>query len=383
MKKKDKMIRNFEAISKYDIYSKYNVILEKKFKDKSLKSFIDNLRNKRFKEKEPFLEEFYKKHPYDFELKKNIENENEDFLNFINEEKDYSPKNIKNELRCSFSTKRYKEPEFPDPFKYNPNYNSIYKKIPSFKINPKKSEIKNLKKIKNFKDIFKNENQIKTKKNIMLKENVLSGEENKMIKNKINKANSDKNMILLNNNINQLKIKEKSKRLDLPLITCTNITKDLKKENNKNHKYNTIETYNIKDNHALRFSKYLTRKNIFETITKEVSYLEPYDYNSDVKKAIDFAKMNSRNDKSIINISSLDVPSLCKYYPKYTLVENNARNVLFSPFGENQNIKKNILQKMLGSYQVFSEYKTIDNDKLFNDHDLIIKQLIINHNLKI
>ena len=89
------MIRNFEAISKYDIYSKYNVILEKKFKDKSLKSFIDNLRNKRFKEKEPFLEEFYKKHPYDFELKKNIENENEDFLNFINEEKDYSPKNIK------------------------------------------------------------------------------------------------------------------------------------------------------------------------------------------------------------------------------------------------------------------------------------------------
>ena len=45
MKKKEKMIRNFEAISKYDIYSKYNVILEKKFKDKSLKSFIYSLKN--------------------------------------------------------------------------------------------------------------------------------------------------------------------------------------------------------------------------------------------------------------------------------------------------------------------------------------------------
>ncbi len=36
---------------------------------------------------------------------------------------------------------------------------------------------------------------------------------------------------------------------------------------------------------------------------------------------------------------------------------------------------------MLGSYKVLSEYQTINNDKLFNDNDLIRKQLIINYNI--
>ena len=387
--KKQKMIRNFEAISKYEIYSNYNNVLEKKFKDRSLKSFIYSLKYNKIKEKAPFLEEFYKKYPYEFEEKKILENEDELFhkinnSNDLKEENDHKLKSDiskKNELRCSFSTKIYKEPEYPDPFKYHPNYNSIFKKVPSFKIGPKKSGIKNLKKIKGLKDIFQNSNN-KDKHNLIYNNINLSDEENKIINNMItidskNKYITEPNT---NNTENNNKIKAKENDLNLPLITSTNIVLDLKNDKNKN-KNKTLE-YN-RDNHALRFSKYLPRKIIFGSSNQQVSYVEPYDYKLDNKKTIDFAKMKSRNSKSILNTSSLDVPPVGKYYPKYTLVENNAKNVIFSPFGEKKYTKKNILKKMLGSYKVFSEYETIDNEKLFRNDDLINKQLIINYNLKI
>ena len=383
------MIRNFEAISKYDIYSNYNAVLEKKFKDRSLKSFINSLKYNKIKEKAPFLEEFYKKYPYEFEEKKIPENEDELFLkinnsNNLKEENEHKVKtdiSKKNELRCSFSTKIYKEPEYPDPFKYHPNYNSIFKKVPSFKIGPKKSGIKNLKKIKGLKDIFQNSNN-KDKHNLIYNNINLSDEENKIINNMItidskNKYITEPNT---NNTENNNKIKAKENDLNLPLITSTNIVQDLKNDKNKN-KNKTLE-YN-RDNHALRFSKYLPRKIIFGSSNQQVSYVEPYDYKLDNKKTIDFSKMKSRNSKSILNTSSLDVPPVGKYYPKYTLVENNAKNVIFSPFGEKKYTKKNILKKMLGSYKVFSEYETIDNEKLFKNDDLINQQLIINYNLKI
>ena len=384
------MIRNFEAISKYDIYSNYNAVLEKKFKDRSLKSFINSLKYNKIKEKAPFLEEFYKKYPYEFEEKKIPENEDELFLkinnsNNLKEENEHKVKtdiSKKNELRCSFSTKIYKEPEYPDPFKYHPNYNSIFKKVPSFKIGPKKSGIKNLKKIKGLKDIFQNSNN-KDKYNLIYNNINLSDEENKIINNMItidskNKYITEPNTNNTENNNNKIKAKEND--LNLPLITSTNIVQDLKNDKNKN-KNKTLE-YN-RDNHALRFSKYLPRKIIFGSSNQQVSYVEPYDYKLDNKKTIDFSKMKSRNSKSILNTSSLDVPPVGKYYPKYTLVENNAKNVIFSPFGEKKYTKKNILKKMLGSYKVFSEYETIDNEKLFKNDDLINQQLIINYNLKI
>jgi len=391
--KKKRMIRNFEAISKYDIYSKYNVELERQFKDRSLKSFVYNLKNKKTKERPQFLDEFYKKYPYEFEGKKTVENDIENFLKFddsisVKEDKNSklkanSPDNVKTELRCSFSTKKY-DPNFPDPFKYNPNYNSIYKKVPSFKISPRKNEIINLKK-KGIKEIYKNLSHLKTKKNLLYDIN-MTEEEKKIFKNKIKDINNINKITEVNNNsdinIDQVKLNKKENNLELPLITSTNIIKDLKKEkeNTKNNRHNTIDTYSSRDNHALRFSKYLPRKIKFGVTCNQVSYIEPYNYNSDIKKTVDFSKMNSRNDKSIINVTSLDMPPIGKYDPKYTIVESNPKNVIFSPFGENKSNKKVILKKMLGSYNVFSEYKTIDNEKLFNDDDLIHKQLIINYN---
>ena len=388
--KKEKMIRNFEAISKYDIYSKYNFVLDKKFKDRSLKSFIYSLKNKKTKDALSFLEEFYRKYPYEFEAKKTVDECNQSFFKLIeslplNEDKESkgkenSPKNIKPELRCSFSTQKYYDPNFPDPFKYNPNYNSIYKKVPSFKIKPKKTEIINLKKIKD-RENFKSSSHFKKKKNLVLYDINMTDEEKKIFQKKINDMKNNKNTIESNNNnsdINIKKEKDKDKSLELPLITSTNIIQTLKNE--KNNQQNTIGTSFSKDNHALRFSKYLPRKIKFGETNNQVSYIEPYNYNSDLKKTVDFSKMNSRNDKSIINVPSLDTPPIGKYDPKYTIIENNPKNIIFGPFGENKNSKQYKLKKMLGSYKVFSEYKTIDNDKLFNDDDLIHKQLIINYN---
>jgi len=80
-------------------------------------------------------------------------------------------------------------------------------------------------------------------------------------------------------------------------------------------------------------------------------------------------------------MASLDVPSSNKYYPKYNLVENKAKNILFSPFGINKKNKKALLKKMLGSYKVFPNYQFIDNNKLFKDKDVINQKLIINHNI--
>ena len=386
--KKEKMIRNFEAISKYDIYSKYNFVLDKKFKDRSLKSFIYSLKNKKTKDALSFLEEFYRKYPYEFEPKKTIDDCNQSFFKLIeslpiqedkeSKGKENSPKNIKTELRCSFSTQKYYDPNFPDPFKYNPNYNSIYKKVPSFKIKPKKNEIIQLKKKKE-KENFKSSSHFKQNKNLVLYDINMTDEEKKIFQNKINEIKNDKNKIQFNDNFSDINIKkQKDKYLELPLITSTNIIQTLK--NDKNNQHNTLGTSFSRDNHALRFSKYLPRTIKFGKTNNQVSYIEPYNYNSDLKKTIDFSKMNSRNDKSIINVPSLDIPPLGKYEPKYTLIENNPKNIIFGPFGENKNSKKVKLKKMLGSYKVFSEYKTIDNDKLFNDNDLIHKQLIINYN---
>jgi hypothetical protein len=394
--KKLKMIKLFESIAKYDIYSKYNIVLEKKFKDRSLKSLVDSLKSLKRCEKVPFLEEFYKKHPYDFEDKK-FDDENSDISLKVKEytekmeresekekEKELmkqqkAPNNLKSEIRCSFSSKKYYDPDYPDPFKYHPNYDSIYKKVPSFKISPRKNDIKILKK-KN-KDIYPS---LKKNKIVVLYENN-SSEENK------NKNNNLKNKIEFNKSNNaSTNNKSNSKNLNLPLITSSNIIETLKSDNEKinngNGRFNTIETYGFRDNHALRFSKYLPRKIKLNSTNNNISYIEPYDYALNIKKngnIIDFKKMNSRNEKSIINVPSLDVPGIGKYSPKYNLVEDKTKNVLFSPFGENKNDKKVMLHKMLGSYKVLEEYQTINNKKLFNDRDLIRKQLIINYNMNI
>ena len=381
--KKEKMIKSFESILKYDIYSKYNNVLDKKFKDQSLKAFIYSLKNKKYKEKVPFLDEFYKKYPYDFEKKNITEGNKAIFFNDdesikidekeIKNKLNNNIKNNNNQLRFCFSTKRYED--YPDPFKYNPNYNSIYKKVPSFKISPRRNEMQSAKKDKGKKDLVIDSKINRISNNLVLYDANMSEEEKKIFHNKMKKINNSLDEKNKNNTDNNRKSIKNDKNLNLPLITTTNMINSFRNKN----KNNTIDTYNFRDNHTLRFSKYLPRKNYINCSNNEISYLDPHDYKLDDKKALDFGKMRSRDNKGIINTAELEAPPVGKYYPKYSLVENFAKNIIFSPFGLNRNSKKNILKKMLGSYKVFSEYQTIDNEKLFNDNDIINKQLIMKY----
>ena len=203
-----------------------------------------------------------------------------------------------------------------------------------------------------------------------------SNEENEIYDNKDKSVNSQNYNSITDNK----KFKSgKKENLNLPLITSTNIEKSLINEYNKN--LNTIPTDGYRENHALRFSKYLPRKAKLNSNNNKLSYIEPHNYALDINKGFDFSKMQSRNEKSILNMASLDVPSSSKYFPKYNLVENNAKNILFSPFGTNKKNKKVLLKKMLGSYKVFPNYQFIDNNKLFKDKDIINQKLIINHNI--
>ena len=59
----------------------------------------------------------------------------------------------------------------------------------------------------------------------------------------------------------------------------------------------------------------------------------------------------------------------------------NAKNIKFSPFGENKKSKKFLLKKMMSSYNVPTEYQFIDNKKLTTDNDLINQQLILKYDI--
>ena len=69
-----KLIKNFETISKFDNLSRYSRVLDREFREKTLKEFIISLKNYKTKEKENFIEEFHKKYPYQHEEKEIVLN---------------------------------------------------------------------------------------------------------------------------------------------------------------------------------------------------------------------------------------------------------------------------------------------------------------------
>ena len=152
-----------------------------------------------------------------------------------------------------------------DPFKYNPNYDSIYKKIRSFKIiDPKKtlnSLDKKYKRKHKYKstDIYNNKKH--SNKRFITDSNIFSNN-NSILKNyDINKTHSKKTISL--NTINNINNNENGK---LPKLI------KLSKDNNN-------ESINLEnENHALRFSKYIPRKYNVPENNENISYINPINY---------------------------------------------------------------------------------------------------------
>ena len=359
--RKSEIIHLLDSISKFNTYSKYSNSLKKIFRNKSLKDYVKNLKNPVHIQSFQFITDFDKKtNNYEEEdefkllpkgyLKKGKE------LDLLHDE--YVPEQEENKesrntlyktnsdkSMTNFNLSIMRQYQELDPFKYNPNYNSIYKNIPSFKfILPNKKKF-----IKNAKSCLitgiKDKNKIKNLKKINIKIND---------NNAFNENN--KNEYLNNSLENNLKnINYKT----LPILKGSSNKNKITKKNKNKNKY--------KDNHAFRFSKYMPRKLNIYNVNNRLTYLDNFNsFSEKDNKAIDFNKMESRNSNKWINLASLSNPSIYYYNPKFAFREKKPLNILFNPKINDRNNKKYLIKKIWTSYDVKKEYESIDNSKLDN-----------------
>ena len=370
----NKVLEMFDSIPKFETYSKYSLSLHRIFKNNSLKHLIKDLKSPKKlnecgneKNKKGLSQgKSYLNNINDMEdqmLIKVKENENEDFFDvkFDNKKKMKKNKSFK-EIRKIIPKKKNVLPDYPDPYKYDPNYNSIYKNVPSVKfiipINyiKKKKEKEELKVETLEKKKKKKHNKIpNTKPSIMLTEIEI---QNTMPNLKRSGSTLNDNIyshINLTTNTNE-NINNKNN-------TTINHTEGKLNKSKSQSKYKKLLPPITKENHALKFSQYTWRKFIIPKNIDKLTYLEPINYLENIKKVIDFNKMNPRSEL-INNPSNLDNPSICYYQPKYSFIEKNPFFVSFGNINENKKNKKFLLKKLWGSYNLTSDYQLVDNDKL-------------------
>ena len=370
-------IYNLEVISKFSRYSKLNDNYDRLLGDRSLKGFVKINKKPKVLKRLNYLEELHQRYPNEIKEKdnkdphefitnlimKNIETNKND--NGINSNKYYKVfKSQPNEnyqklsIKNYFNAKKspYQEIISLDPFKYNPNYNAIFKKIPYVHIiGPKE----------------KNKNNVSRHSSINRKLRIKSSGTSEALS--INNTNE--------NNINHTV--ENKKLVDKNIEDNNENSIKLPKVNNKIFKRN--------ENHALRFSKYGNeRKNIFENKNEnEDNYIDNDYCNSisvdklNTKKiiSVNFDKMMSRKANNLINSYSLKTPSFNRYSPNYDFVKNSPAKISFSYHNlDNNDInkKKLLLNKLIHSYKVDTDFHIFKNDqtKLSNSsssNSIIIK----------
>ena len=341
------MMKIIESIPHNETYSKYNSTLEKIFKSQSLRHYINVYKNRRtmsFDKNEAndfntnvFGDELlYKK------LKEDEENNIFDDTNGENEKGEPKLEETKEDFWKKIVEMKKNKIEYNlDPFKYHPNYNSIYKNIPSVKITePTKTKLKEKSKDKNN---FKKMEKKKMNKLLITEINHTFNEEKKQSKDRNNKS-------FVNINLTDTNIK---KEIKLPKLSGNPKNKNMTLITNRN-------------NHAIRFSKYLPRKFIIPDHNKNISYINPFNYikPKNKTKSIDFNKMLNRNDKTLIYTSSLKTPSFCQYNPKYDWVDKDKCSIYFNPLQKNEKKhKKYLIKKICTSYNVNTEYEILNDLK--------------------
>ena len=341
------MMKIIESIPHNETYSKYNSTLEKIFKSQSLRHYINVYKNRRtmsFDKNEAndfntnvFGDELlYKK------LKEDEENNIFDDTNGENEKGESKLEETKEDFWKKIVEMKKNKIEYNlDPFKYHPNYNSIYKNIPSVKITePTKTKLKEKSKDKNN---YKKMEKKKMNKLLITEINHTFNEEKKQSKDRNNKS-------FVNINLTDTNIK---KEIKLPKLSGNPKNKNMTLITNRN-------------NHAIRFSKYLPRKFIIPDHNKNISYINPFNYikPKNKTKSIDFNKMLNRNDKTLIYTSSLKTPSFCQYNPKYDWVDKDKCSIYFNPLQKNEKKhKKYLIKKICTSYNVNTEYEILNDLK--------------------
>ena len=75
----------------------------------------------------------------------------------------------------------------------------------------------------------------------------------------------------------------------------------------------------------------------------------------------------SRKENDLINSSSLDIPSFNRYSPNYDFIKNSAAKISFDYHNLNNdeiNKKKNLLRKLMYSYDADIHYHIINDEQL-------------------
>ena len=348
MKKNNRrIIKLFESVPKFDTYSQYSISLEKVFHENSFKNLIKNLKD----EKKPKIYSYF-----DLDEQKEEKNKINYFKHIRNIKKDNSKNNLLYDEETNNNNKEIQNNQIEtietssninkiikknyapdsDPFRYNPNYNSILKRSPCFKI------------IKPVNINIKRPNTFLTEIGDMTISN------NNNIKNKNILSFDSKNK---KNSINNYKI---SKEIY-----------DVKKRLSLNKE--------DKNNHSIKFDKYPGRKEIKLDINPNVSYLEPYNYNKIKNNSLDFNKMISREEPKKNNNNKIEGPSVGYYNPNYEYFDDKIRNITLGNEHVDKNNKKFRLKKLWGSYDFRVEYQLIDNSKLNND--ILLKEKNLNNNI--
>ena len=211
--KEKRIVKMLESIPKFGTYSQYNSNLEKIFRSNNLKYLIEKLKSRKNISGLSLLDKISKintdepidiYYDEDSEIKKIQKEEEHDIFDEISEEKEITPIK-KKEKKIFFNYELIRKKKLMpalDPFKYNPNYDSIFKKIRSFKIiDPKKTlntldeQYKRKHKYKST-EIYNKNNNKNSNKGFITDSNIFPNN-NSLFKNyDINKTHSKKNILL-------------------------------------------------------------------------------------------------------------------------------------------------------------------------------------------
>ena len=335
-----RIIKMLDTIPKFETYSQYSTSLEKVFQDNSFKYLLKNLREQKkpkiysyfnVEEKKPETNNIFQQY--------GIQNKNEETkYNLLNDEEELDIKNNEkdnNSLKKEtwkiplIKTKRRYNPQL-DPFRYNPNYNSIFKNTPCVRIKKPLNETLSVNKYKiNLKNISK----------LTKRQGGQRGRE-------------------------QWESPFLTEIGDIAIGSSLSTKKALD-DNKIKRKLNLKTEDNDKNNHSLRFDKYVDRKIIKTEVNPNVSYIEPFDYQKAKNNSIDFSKMHSRyDDDMFLNLNNIKGPSIGYYNPNYNYLNTKIRDISLGNETKKEKDKKYLLKKIWSSYKVQVDYQLIDNDKL-------------------
>lgn len=374
-----KAITLLNSIPKISIYSNYGINLERIFEKHSLGNLIKTLKFKKDyinQMKKESTEAIKINEEYDiFEKQKKDKarkEENEiDIFSLPVSKSEPKLKIQKKHIKNYFFIKKNKV-EFDSnslAYKYYPNFNSIDKNVPSVRI-IKPNFIDKLNKKYN---IFNQE----IKKKINNDDSIKEMKKNNDKKKDINIFINDNQYL---NTINNYKSFKYPKNIKNKIINFRNNNSQStnNKSNNSKKSLKSIEaTHRFKTEIPLKTPKKpkskltsndklpcLSSQKDEEIINNNSNNITPFHYKN---RAIDFTKMKSHKFLNLKNIEQM--PDFCSYEPKYNLVEKRQYNIFFNKLPENDKSRKkrNLLNKILTSYEVESNYQTIDNNKLNND----------------